>query len=556
MNGAQWLVSTLQKRGVEHIFTLCGNGLNPFYDACIDFDMDVIDVRNEQAASYMADTWGRMTRKIGVAAVSSGPGHTNALTGLANAAWDGGPMLLISGCSSQRTRGMDNFQEIDQVGMASPVCKYASMVHHIDVLENETNKALETAITGRPGAVHLTIPVDLFSAEFDESKLPRQNKKIAKVEQDLPGDVDLVRDAAKMLAEAEKPFIIVGSGAFYSQAGDAISEFAKLTNIPILSHIWDRGCINKAIPQYFGITNEELNGAYHKLSKADVVLTLGARVDYRLNYGRPKLFRKDARWIRVDVDESEVNRTIVPDIGIVGDCSSVLRQMKEQTKRLENFLHDEWISEVRQSHSELLEQWADKGHEDVWPLPSLRICREIGKVLKDDITFLIDGGNIGRWAHMMLFDRHPSFWFTCGASGVVGWGLPGAAAAKLARPDKPLLLLSGDGAAGFTITEIKTALRFNTPYVVIVAHDGAWGIVADGQPEARRVASEFGELRFDRVAEALGAQSIFIEDADQLAPSIREGLQKNTVTLIHVPTQLAGVGHYDERCRAGCLASS
>lgn len=547
MNGAQWLVNTLKERGVEYIFTLCGNGLNPFLDACLDFDMKVIDTRNEQAASYMADTWGRMTRKIGVVAVSSGPGHTNALTGLANASWDGGPMLLISGCSSQRTRGMDNFQEIDQVGMAAPVCKYANMVHHIDVLENETNRALEAAITGRPGAVHLTIPIDVFNAEVDESKLIQQNNKIAKVEQNLPGDIELIHDAAKMLSEAEKPFIVVGSGAFYSNAGKAISEFTGLTNIPILSHIWDRGCIDKAIPQYFGITNEELNGAYPKLSEADVVMTLGARVDYRLNFGRPNLFTKNTRWIRVDVDESEVNRTVVPDIGIVGDCRSVLRQMNEETKRLEDYSHDEWTSEVRQSHSKLLEKWNDQGRENVWPLPALRICREIRKVLKYDITFLIDGGNIGRWAHMMLFDRHPSFWFTCGASGVVGWGLPGAAAAKLARPEKPVLLLSGDGAAGFTITEIETAIRFNMPYVVLVAHDGAWGIVADGQPEGRCVASKFGEIRFDCVAEALGAESVFIEDAEQLAPSIREGLERDTVTLIHIPTQLAGVSRYEQR---------
>jgi acetolactate synthase-1/2/3 large subunit len=121
---------------------------------------------------------------------------------------------------------------------------------------------------------------------------------------------------------------------------------------------------------------------------------------------------------------------------------------------------------------------------------------------------LLDGGNIGRWAHMVLFDRHPAHWFTCGASGVVGWGLPGAVAAKMARPDHPLLLLSGDGAAGFTVTEIETALRFGTPYVAVVAHDGAWGIVADGQPEGRCAASKFGEIRFDRIAQALGAQGV------------------------------------------------
>jgi len=547
MNGAQWLVKTLRERGVEYVFVLCGNGLNPFLDACLDFDMKVIDTRNEQSASYMADTWGRMTGKIGVVAVSSGPGHTNALTGLANAAWDGGPMLLISGCSSQRNRGMDNFQELDQVGMAKPVCKYANMVHHIDVLENETNTALETAISGRPGAVHLTIPVDVFSAQIDKSKLIAGNKKSAQVEQNLSGDIELVHDAAKMLAEAKKPFIIVGSGAFYSNAGSALTEFASLTNIPILSHIWDRGCVEQVIPQYFGITNQELNGAYPKLSEADVVLTLGARVDYRLNYGRPNLFSKDVLWIRVDIDEAEINRTVPADIGIVGDCQSVLKQITEETKQLDDYSHDKWFNEVSKSHSELLEKCKNYGKENVWPLPSIRICREIKEFIKDDITFLIDGGNIGRWAHMTLFDRHPSFWFTCGASGVVGWGIPGAISAKLARPEKPLLLLSGDGAAGFTISELETALRFNTTFVMIVAHDGAWGIVADGQPEDRCVASKFGEIRFDQVAKAIGAQGVFIEEPNDLAPSIKDALNKDTVTLIHVPTQLAGVSHYEER---------
>jgi acetolactate synthase-1/2/3 large subunit len=152
---------------------------------------------------------------------------------------------------------------------------------------------------------------------------------------------------------------------------------------------------------------------------------------------------------------------------------------------------------------------------------------------------------------MTLFDRHPAHWFTCGASGVVGWGLPGAVSAKLARPDHPLLLLSGDGAAGFTVTEIETALRFGTPYVAVVAHDGAWGIVADGQPDDRRVASQFGEIRFDRVAQALGAHGVLIADPRQLGPSIEKGLASDTVTVIHVPTQLAGIGRWEERFGQG-----
>ena len=495
----------------------------------------------------MADAWGRMTRRLGVVAVSSGPGHINAMTGLTNSFWDGGPMLLISGCSSQSTRGMDNFQDVDQVSMVAPVTKYAKLVGHVDTLQHEVNTALATAVTGRPGPVHLTIPVDVFGAQVDESKLLPQDLSPVEVVQRCPGDRGLVKEAAETLASAEKPFMVVGSGVFYAQAWDELAEFAKLTDIPIVSHIWDRCCVEEAIPQYMGVTNADLNHAMPMLSQADAVLVVGARIDYRLSCGRPPGFPGDARVIRVDVEPSEINRTLVPDIGIIGDPRSVLQQMTEESRRLDKSNHAEWLAEVSTSRDSLLKKWEKLGHEDVWPLTSIRICREIKPFLDQEVTFLLDGGNIGRWAHMTLFDRHPSHWFTCGASGVIGWGLPGASVAKLARPGHPSLLLSGDGSAGFIITEIETALRFGTPYVAIIAHDGAWGIVADGQKDGRHIASKFGEIRFDKVAQALGAESIFIEDPKQLGPSIEKGLQADTVVVIHVPTQLAGTGCWEER---------
>ncbi len=545
MNGAQWFVNTLKKCGVDYVFALCGNGLDPFLKACKEFDVKVIDTRNEQSAAYMADAWGRMTKRLGVVAVSSGPGHTNALTGLANAYWDGGPMLLVSGCSSLDTRGLDNFQEIDQVGMASPVCKYANMVQKVSHLPYEINRAISLAVTGRPGAVHLTVPVDVFNAELDESNL-RQTLPPSKVEYRCPGDIDLIKDAVKIVSSAKKPFMVVGSGIFYADAWDELSEFAKLTDIPIVSHIWDRCCIQKVIPQYMGVTNSELNYAMHKFSEADMILMMGARVDYRVYCGLPPGFPKNAKVIRVDIEPSEINRALIPDVGIVGNPKSVLKGMIEEAKSLK-WDNVNWLSDVQKTRDSLIRKWDDLCHEDVCPVPSLRIIREIKRSLDQDVTFLLDGGNIGRWAHMILFDRHPSHWFTCGASGVVGWGLPGAIAIKLAKPDKPLLLLSGDGAAGFTVSEIETALRFGTPYVAVIAHDSAWGIVADGQGDGCHVASELGEIRFDRVAQALGAEGIFIEDPRQLRPSIDWALSSDRVVIIHVPTQLAGISFWEER---------
>ncbi|MEO2002475.1 MAG: thiamine pyrophosphate-binding protein [Candidatus Poribacteria bacterium] len=208
MNGAQWLVDSLRRRGVERVFALCGNGLKPFLDACVDLHMPIVDVRNEQSAAYMADVWARMTGRLGVVAVSAGPGHTNALTGIANAHWDGAPVLLISGSAEAATLGLGQFQELDQVSMAAPVCKYAHRIDRIERLEHEVNQAVGAAISGRPGPAHLTIPEDVFSAAMPTpsvGSLPDADPPPARVEQRSPADEGRVRDAVKTLAEAKRP---------------------------------------------------------------------------------------------------------------------------------------------------------------------------------------------------------------------------------------------------------------------------------------------------------------------------------------------------------------
>jgi acetolactate synthase I/II/III large subunit len=547
MNGAEWLVRTLRERGVEVVFVLCGNGLKPFLDACVDSDLRVVDTRNEQSAAYMADAWGRMTGRLGVVATSAGPGFTNALTGLANAYWDGGPLLLISGCSAAATRGQGHFQELDQVGMAAPVCKYARLVTRADNLVHEVEAAIGAAIHGRPGPVHLTVPVDVWSQPVEAP--PAGKPQPATVQPRSAGDAGMLRAAAEWLAEAKRPFLVVGSGAFYAGAGDALREFAQRTDIPIFSHLWDRGCIEERWPQYVGVTNADLSGAYALLEEADVVMTLGARWDYRLGM-RSGVVPAGARVIRIDADANELARGRPADLAVAADPRSAVEQLSHSWEAGGARPHTEWLARARAAREALLAKWEPRGREEDFPVSSLRLCREIQPFLEREITFCLDGGNIGRWAHMLLWNRHPSHWFTCGASGVVGWGIPGAVALKMARPEHPLLLLSGDGSAGFTLGDIETALRFRTPYVAVVAHDGAWGIEADGRPEARRQGTTLGEIRFDRVAQALGARGVFIEHPAQIGPAIEEGLAADTVTFIHVPTQMAGLAYYErEFCR-------
>lgn len=545
MNNAEFLVRHLKARGVERVFVLCGNGLKPFLDACVDVGMPMIDVRNEQAAAFMADLWGRATGRLGVVAVSAGPGHTNALTGLANAWWDGGPMLLISGCSPAATRGLGHFQELEQVAMAAPVCKYARFVARPETLAHELEQAIAAATAGRPGPAHLTVPLDVWTAGAPEPPraLPIEP---AQVTPRVAPDPKAVLAAVRALSKARAPVIVAGSGAFYAGAGPALRDFAARAEIPVFSQMWDRGCVDACWPQYVGVTSGEVNGAYAMLARADVVLTLGARVDYRLGFGRPPIFAADARFLRVDVEPSELTRTVTPEVALVADPASALRALIEAWDReAGQTTHAAWLAQVRQAREAFLARWEERGREEVCPVPSLRLCRELKPFLDREVTFLVDGGNIGRWAHMLLWDRHPAHWHTCGASGVIGWGLPGAIAARLARPSHPVLLLSGDGSAGFTFTEIETALRFGTPYVAVVACDDAWGIEADSRPPERRQATLLGPIRFDRVAEAFGARGVFIEAPSQIGPAVAEGLSADTVTVVHVPTQLAGIAAYE-----------
>src|SRR3954449_1300869 len=214
MNGAEWVVRTLRERGVEVVFLLCGNGLKPFLDACVESDIQIVDTRNEQSAAYMADAWGRMTGRLGVVATSAGPGFTNALTGLANSYWDGGPLLLISGCSTAATRGQGHFQELDQVTMAAPLCKLARFVARPETLVHDAEAAFIAALTGRPGPVHLTIPLDVWTATVEPSPVSRAEP--ATVSTHAAPDANLLKEAAKWISEAKRPFLIAGSGVFYA----------------------------------------------------------------------------------------------------------------------------------------------------------------------------------------------------------------------------------------------------------------------------------------------------------------------------------------------------
>jgi len=542
LTGADLLVAELARHGIRWVATLCGNGLNPFYLACKRAGIRLIDTHNEQAAAYIADAYARLTGKLGVCAVSSGIAHCNALTGIANAYFDGAPVLLITGASAGYGARRGVFQEFDQVALAAPICKSASLVTRAADLAFITRQAIAATSTGRPGPAHVTVPLDVLEEQVDElAEGPA--RMLSGIRTVVRPEPERVREAAELVSHSQRPLIIAGTGAFYAQAQEEVMELSETAAIPIVVPIWDRGVIEEPHPNFLGVVGAA-SGEPRLLADADLVIVVGAQADYRIGFLKPPAVQKDLRIIRIDSDPCQLLQGVAPDVAIAASPTICLKEMTEEVKRLgAASSRAAWLEESRWRWSRFRERWVKDPLPDR-PMTGRHIVEAIRTFLTDDIVFLIDGGNIGQWAHMVLADHYPSNWITCGASAVVGWGIPGAMAAKLAFPERRVLLLSGDGAFGFTTAELDSAVRQGLPFVAVVANDHAWGIVVSGQRqsfgEEGVIASKIGAIRYDEVARAFGANGVRAESTKELQDAIRQGFASGLPTVIDVPITVSG----------------
>jgi acetolactate synthase-1/2/3 large subunit len=539
--GADLFVQALLDRGVEFVTTLSGNGTEPFYEACHRAGLRLVDFRNEQAAAFAADASARLSRKLGVCAVSASVGHANALIGVVNAWFDGAPVLLFTGSSEHTRSDQGKFQDMDQVPIVAPLCKYARLVDLPERIPFYVGEACSRATSGRPGPVHLTIPSDVLAAKVQPTARRAGTPKDGEVYPLAGAAPALVTEAATLISRAKRPVLVAGSGVFYARADQALEEFAAATAMPVVVPIWDRGAVSRPIENFLGFIGAACGGP-RLLPDADLILLVGARIDYRVGYAEPPGISEVARIIRIDVDAAEVRQGLEPDVAIVADPGSALSALTATIKQNGGKPRREWLEEAQQRGQDFRRVWTGP-LPPTPPITGRHIVEALRPLLDDDTLFLIDGGNIGQWAHM-LADRYPGHWLTCGASGVVGWGVSGAIAAKLVYPDRSVILLSGDGAIGFGIPELETAVRHSTPFVVVLADDRAWGSVAGWQAKNYGpdgfIASRLGPVAYDMVAEGFGALGLRVARAEEIAPAVQQGLESGRPTLIHVPTSLGG----------------
>lgn len=533
MNGADLFVRELIDRGVSYIATLCGHGQDPLYEACIRAGLQLVDVRNEQAASYIAEVTGRLSRQPGVCAVSSGVAHANALTGVVDAHIDGAPMLLVTGCGPTETIGLGHFQDFPQVAMAEPVCKYAKCMDRAERIPQYVNEAFAAATAPRPGPVHLTFPLNIQSADVDPDA-------VIQVHESGPvrslGDPDQIDEAARLISNSNRPLLIAGSGLFYAEGEVALRDLAVGLSIPVVVPNWDRGSVPEPIEPFIGMVGA-VTGGPRLLPDADLVLMIGARCDHRVGYLQSPAVHKDAKVVSVDADPQQINQGAGAHVRILGDPRSVLNQLMDACTALGISPKTDWLKEAGARKKAFRNDRISVARKD-GELHALDILKAVESILTDDTLLIIDGGNIAQWVHQILCsDRYPGHWISNGAGGVVGHGLPAAMAARLLYPERPVVLITGDGALTFTVAEFETAARQGLNFVVIVADDEAWGIILTGQEKTlgQGIKSELGPIRFDKMAEAFGCVGSRVEKADQIGPAIEEGLASSCPTLIHIP---------------------
>tara|TARA_B100001123_G_scaffold445198_1_gene596122 strand:- start:3898 stop:5544 length:1647 start_codon:yes stop_codon:yes gene_type:complete len=543
ITGGALLVRSLRECGVQFMAAVCGNGLNPVLEACSRNQMRVVDTRAEDSASYLAEAYSRLTGRIGVVASSSGIAHINAMAGLMNSYFDGSPLLLITGESTSMETDFGKFQEFDHTNIASSLCKYSRRVTRAEDIGFYVHEAIRIATSPRPGPVQLSIPADLTAALLDEDEIPKLPSLDGHVFRGGLPDERSITAAIDVVNSSRKPLIIVGGGVLHSSgSGEQIVALADLIRAPITSLIWDRAIIpdNDFSVGVIGAAT----GQPDVLAQSDLVILIGGRIDYRMGYGRPPTLSTNAKMIRIDPDSDELRQGMLTDIGLLGDPKLVVQAMLDHPTDKLVSRTDDWLIEARRADTAFRDQWRRPNNDQSDGMTGKHVAEAIAPIIQRDINFLIDGGNIGQWVHQLLIRYYSQGLLTCGASGVVGWGIPGAMAAKIAYPDKPTLLLTGDGAIHFALSDIESAVRQDLPFVVIVADDSAWGIVVteqraayghDGLPSSR-----IGPVDYVAIAEGFGARGIRVETAGALRDATIDALNSKVCTLIHIPIAISG----------------
>jgi acetolactate synthase-1/2/3 large subunit len=532
MTGAEMVIEALADQGVEHIFGYPGGAVLPIYDALFQSQDRVrhILVRHEQGAVHAAEGYARSTGKVGCVLVTSGPGATNAVTGLTDALCDSIPLVVITGQVPTHLIGSDAFQECDTVGITRPCTKYNYLVKNIDDLPRVLHEAFHIAASGRPGPVVVDIPKDIQFAKGTYSKPKEFQHKGYRPK--INGDIDKIKQAVELMASAKRPLFYTGGGIINSgrAASEHLRALVKLTGFPITSTLMGLGAYPAADPQWLGMLGMhgtwEANWAMHD---CDLMICIGARFDDRIT-GRLDAFSPGSHKIHVDIDPSSINKNVKVDLPIIGDCAHVLEEMllawHATTAKPDKKALSAWWAQIDKwrAKKSLAYQRSD---EIIKPQYAIERLFELTKGRDTYITTEV--GQHQMWAAQFYQFQEPNRWMTSGGLGTMGYGLPASVGVQLAHPDSLVIDIAGEASVQMTMQEISTAVQYDLPVKIFILNNKYMGMVRQWQEllHGGRYSHTYSEALpdFVKLADAYHAHGIRCEKPSELDDKIREMIE-------------------------------
>lgn len=535
LTGSDLLVKSLLAEGVDTLFGIAGDHILHMLDVMADRPFRMIDTRHESAAVHAADSYARILRR-GSVALSTTPGHANAVSGLANALHSEAPVVNIAGSADSPNLGRGAMQEFDQVGVAAPVTKGAWQVPSPERIPEFVALAFRMALSGRQGPVHITIPHDFQSAEVNAAEYARYHPSEYSRFRRVSASSDAVHRALELMSSARRPMILVGSSAGATVDPGALTSLIETTGIPFVSEDSARALIPDSHELSIGLGYMPLNPAAQLVSEADVVVMLGKRLDYTLAYGGSPPFADDVQFVVVDPSPAEIGRARSVSVAVLGDLGNVVDQMADRAEGFEWSFEADWLVQLKSAKAtwmESLDELADVSD----PIHPMSVSKAVQRHLEPDAHVTFDGGDYCHFLRASIPRELPFRFHNVSSFGMIGVGIAYAMGAQVALPNVQCVVAVGDGSFGFNGMELDTMVRHGLPVKVLLGNNGIWGI--DWQIQrgifGRDVWTDLSNgVRYDLVARGLGAHGEYVQRAEELDGAISRAFAHDGPALVNI----------------------
>jgi acetolactate synthase I/II/III large subunit len=531
-HGGRLIARRLRAHGVSKLFTLSGGHLFSIYDGCRAEGIDIVDVRHEQAAAFAAEGWAKVTRTVGVCALTAGPGVTNGMSAIASASHNHSPVLVLGGRAPQFRWGQGSLQEIDHVPFVRPLVKLAATAQGTVEIPGLIDEAIGTAVSPHSGPVFLDFPLDYVFGEADEPPPPAP---LPEPWRGAAADAREIDRVAASLRDAERPVIMAGAGLYWGHGEEALQALATELRVPVFVNGLARGCM--PADHEFAFSRARATG----LRGADVALLIGAPLDFRLGFGAA--FAQDAEIVAIDVAEPDRDSPRQLAAELYGALPATLDALRVAARGAGGAQpgseRGAWIESLRATENETRAGEAAELADERAPLHPLRVYGELMRMLDRDAIVIGDGGDFVSYAGRVLDSYQPGCWLDPGPLGCLGCGFGYALAAKLAHPDRQVVLLLGDGAFGFSGMELDTLARHGVAVLAVVGNNGIWALEKYPMEAiyGYAIAAELRpNTRYDQVAEALGCHGELVSTPSELRPALDRALASGRPALVNVLT--------------------